>query len=561
MGSGRNWDTRVLVTLLTGTLLCGNAAAKNFYVAAAGTDNAAGSQAAPWASIARVNRAQLVPGDHVYFEAGATFSGTLTFGPHHAGTPQSPLVIGSYGSGRATIDAGNSSGIAITDAAGISIENLRLIGSGRRRNQGSGIRAVNDVHQGPHLSFLRINRVEVSGFGLAGIFVGGLATDGTQDGFDDVRIENSDAHDNVYYGVLVGGPWDDDHSATVTSGPQDSGPRPGYSNRNIYIGHTRVWNNLGDPDYHLNHSGNGILVADTDGAMVEFSSAWENGKLDTKSEGGPAGIWAAGSNHVIIQSCESHHNHTGQSNADGDGFDLDGGVTNSILQYNYSHDNDGFGFLVYNYKGAPHVHGGNIVRFNISENDGGRQMNGGSLAIFSDGDDVSDLEVYNNTIYSNKAAKNTTPLLIGNHVGKMNIRNNIFIANGGVPVISQGVPNSQAQLAGNAYWSIGASLRIDWGGTTFTTLSSFRIATGQEQQNGKAFGFEEPPQLSGMAQGITIGNPDKLSSLQEYRLLPSSQFLVGGAVLTGLNMGTRDFFGNPLRKGGPFPIGADAGTR
>jgi len=142
----------------------------------------------------------------------------------------------------------------------------------------------------------------------------------------------------------------------------------------------------------------------------------------------------------------------------------------------------------------------------------------------------------------------------------MNIRNNIFIANGGVPVISQGVPNSQAQLAGNAYWSIGASLRIDWGGTTFTTLSSFRIATGQEQQNGKAFGFEEPPQLSGMAQespsATRISSARYKSIVFSLRPIPR-----GRAVLTGLNMGTRDFFGNPLRKGGPFPIGADAGTR
>ena len=38
---------------------------------------------------------------------------------------------------------------------------------------------------------------------------------------------------------------------------------------------------------------------------------------------------------------------------DGVGFDFDGGVTNSVMQYNYSHDNDAAGFLRAQYAFAP----------------------------------------------------------------------------------------------------------------------------------------------------------------------------------------------------------------
>ena len=55
------------------------------------------------------------------------------------------------------------------------------------------------------------------------------------------------------------------------------------------------------------------------------------------------GIWTYNSNDVLIQYNESYDNKAGH--IDGDGFDLDGGTTNSILQYNYSHDNDGAGIL------------------------------------------------------------------------------------------------------------------------------------------------------------------------------------------------------------------------
>src|SRR6185436_921799 len=116
------------------------------------------------------------------------------------------------------------------------------------------------------------------------------------------------------------------------------------------------------------NSGSGIIVGDTDVATIERSVAWNNGKNCNYTNGGPIGIWAWDSNAVTIQYNESYSNQTGSSSLDGGGFDLDGGVTNSIMQYNYSHDNDGAGYLLYQFNGA-RPFGNNTVRYNISQND------------------------------------------------------------------------------------------------------------------------------------------------------------------------------------------------
>ena len=82
--------------------------------------------------------------------------------------------------------------------------------------------------------------------------------------------------------------------------------------------------------------------------------------------GGPVGIWVWDANNALIQNNESHHNRTG-STADGGGFDFDGGVTNSVMQYNYSHDNAGPGYGVYQFRGE--ALNGFTVRYNVSAND------------------------------------------------------------------------------------------------------------------------------------------------------------------------------------------------
>src|SRR5207302_2714042 len=78
--------------------------------------------------------------------------------------------------------------------------------------------------------------------------------------------------------------------------------------------------------------------------------------------------------HGTISHCESYSNQKGGTGSDGGGFDLDNNSTNCVVQYNYSHDNVGAGYLIFDYDD----HTGqistsnNIVRYNLSENDARR---------------------------------------------------------------------------------------------------------------------------------------------------------------------------------------------
>src|SRR3954447_702991 len=55
------------------SLLAGPAWARDYYVAPTGNDGAAGTQQAPWRTVARVNSAGLAPGDVVRFAAGGVW--------------------------------------------------------------------------------------------------------------------------------------------------------------------------------------------------------------------------------------------------------------------------------------------------------------------------------------------------------------------------------------------------------------------------------------------------------------------------------------------------------
>src|SRR5439155_9808698 len=134
-------------------------------------------------------------------------------------------------------------------------------------------------------------------------------------------------------------------------------------------------------------TGSGIYLAHVDGARITRCVVHDNGK----DGAAPVGIWAAGSNRVTIEYCESYNNHTATT-TDGGGFDFDWDVTNSTMQYNYSHDNDGPGFLLY---AGSHNSNDNTIRYNVTQNDG-RQNGKAGIQI---GGNVTNANITNNTVF------------------------------------------------------------------------------------------------------------------------------------------------------------------
>ncbi len=409
----------------------------DYYISQIGNDSNTGiSIKHPWCSIDRINSTQLNAGDSVWFQAQQTFKGNLIVSGLDSECLDKPIIFRSYGEGRATIDAGNGSGFLCSNTNGVHIIDLNFIGDGTDRNHGSGIRFVNTLPEHKILKNIRIEKVEVSGFKHSGIGIATEPIDGTWCGFSNVKITHANVHDNGDAGIKCYGVWNPENE--------------GYSHQDVYIGFCQVYQNEGLQG-KKSHTGNGIVLAQVDVGTIEYCQAYENGRLNSSEEGGPVGIWTWDSNRVLIQCNESHHNRT-DSGKDGGGFDLDGGVRNSIVQYNYSHDNEGAGFLLAQFEGARAFHS-NVIRYNLSENDGRKNTYGG-IHFWSTGANGG---IQNTTIYQNKVI--TSESVNGNPAavdcvseGIHNIRfyNNTFITDGNAPQI-RGKANPAVSFEDNTW--------------------------------------------------------------------------------------------------------------
>lgn len=520
-----------------------------YYVSPSGDDaNDGTSPELAWRSIARANEQRLEPGERLLFEGGESFEGTLTLDAEDEGTPAAPIVISSYGEGRATLLAGEARGVVIYNTAGVTLSRLDVVGAGRESNAEDGIVAYVDLPGDVKLEHIAIDDVTVTGFGKSGVVVG--ANEGNS-GFRGVRITNTRSHGNAVSGITVYGAW----SETPT----------GYAMEDVYIGHCVVHDNSGVAGLS-HHTGNGIVIGGVDGGVIERSIAYDNGWLNS-AVGGPVGIWAWDSNDVVIQYNEAYGNGT-DSTADGGGFDLDGGTTNSVLQYNYSHDNAGPGFLLAQYGGAPRPFANNVVRYNISQNDV-RQNRYGAIHFWTASSEaadnpVRDVEVYGNTIFISASTTGGSPSALAFHSGgtrtvDVRIHNNLFVTTDGVPLANIASGQEGLLVQNNAYWSSGGDFRIVTSGATYTDLSSWRAATGHERRDGVATGVHADPRLMDAGGGSVIGDADRLTTLTAYQLDPASPLIDAGldlGVSLGLPSSVTDFYGHAVPQGGAFDIGA-----
>jgi hypothetical protein len=523
-----------------------------YYVSPTGNDaNSGKSTTSPWKTIARVN-AQSFYGDTILFLGGSTFSGSLYFTNTDIGTSTKPVVIGSYGTGRAIINSGVSMGLLIYNAAGFVVKDLIFTGAGRLTNMRNGILIYLDIPK-KQLSYLSLNNLEVYGYRDAGIMIGSWDTVSavtdtlTASRFSNITISNCNVHDNGRSGI-----------ETYTKG--------NTVHKNVVVRYSKTYNNSGIATQTYGNSGSGILLANVDGARVEYCTSYNNGWLHNTPDGGPFGIWAHASMNVTFQFNESHHNKTG-SNKDGGGFDFDGGCVNSTMQYNYSHDNYGAGYLLAQYNGAKTMKT-ITIRYNISENDG-RKGDQGSIHLWASGTSggIQTVRIYNNTIFTQPSTTSTPKgfYIRSGPMSGIKLWNNIFQATGGVPLVQVPYNTSSCLFQGNSYWPSGSTFKIIWGTTTYFSLSTWRTGTGNKQEylNGVAKGLQVDAQFASETLGVTFNDPTKLTTLQRYKLKSTSGLINKGlniASLFGVNVGTRDYWGNSLSGKTTFHIGAFQGT-
>jgi hypothetical protein len=486
-------------------------AARDYYVQPSDAAGDTKSGQASLRTLSALKQRTLGPGDRILLTGGEVFEGTLVLGAGAQGSAEAPIVVTSAGSGRAVIAAGVGNAILLDGAGHVSISNLVVNGSGRLNgNTGSGILIRNSRD-------ITVENVEASGFLKSGIQMDGVAR---------VHLTRIHSHDNGFAGISSSGAMSQD----------------------IYVGHSLAENNPGDPTIRDNHSGNGIVIGRVRNATIEHCEARNNGWDMPWTGNGPVGIWTYQADNVTIQHNISHHNRS--TAKDGGGFDLDGGVTNSVVQYNYSHNNFGSGYLICQYANAGRF-ANNVVRYNISFDDG-LFDHGAGIFLWVGGREMIGTVVHNNTVVNTKGAAVTFAVGRGYEDVKpqFDFFNNIFVSLG--PQIQGG--SEKGRFVGNLYWSVGErGFRVD----DYRSLESWAKDTGQETKDGKSVGRYADPVIERYG-NVLLSRPEDLPAMTEFRLMPGSPAIDNALDLPAyaIKPGKRDLSGNRLPQGPSADIGA-----
>jgi hypothetical protein len=362
-----------------------------YYVSSTGNDSNSGtSKSSAWKTINKVNSFVFKAGDGVLFQGGGpSFTGSIVLnGTNVPGSSSTKgLVISSYDNGPATLTANaGSPGIEIDDAvSGITISNLILRG--------------NTAGSGPGIN---LNGTGTN-FQITNNDIGGFFTKTSTWGFAEISLNGSPS--NIYIGSNV------IHGLNGPSSPDNQGiGGNGGGIKNVTVEKNLVYDIGGLTNGNGGGEGNGMVLIRVTGALVQLNVVYNiAGNVNTC--GGGCAIWTYQSDNVVFQFNEAYHVRpiSFTAGCDWDGFDLDGGVTNSTMQYNYSHDNFGGGFV--GYIQAPWS--GNTWRYNVSVNNGTwGSSQFGELAMGGPTDASGPWQAYNNTlITTNNSSSAQNPIV------------------------------------------------------------------------------------------------------------------------------------------------------
>jgi len=462
-----------LVSATTGTTA---AAPVTYYIRPGGNDSHAGtSPRTAWRTLARASTAVLKPGTRLLLRGGAQYQGSLLIDTADAGDVSKPVLVSSYGKGRAEI-VSSTNGIAVVDTRGVDIQNLKIVGNHAKNAANAGIQMYSTRARGL-LGHVYISKVDIRGFGY------GIAIGATHDGagFRNVHVTHASVHGNLDGGL-------------VSYGPDYNPAAPGYAHEGIFISHVRAFRNFGDPKNTTHNTGSGIELGSVSGATVVDSQAFHNGGKNGSMSEGPIGLWSYDSTRVLMAHDVSHNNMSASVH-DGGGFGLDREVTHSVLEYDLSYGNHGAGFLLYSTPSAAGHQSANVVRFNISYGDvtGHNHVIG---ALEAEG------KVSNSVMYQNTAVvtgSNTQPAFKATgDLHHVKVLNNILVAaKGAVVLATTPMKTSQVLFAGNDYFDPGIWI-VQWGTHThYLSLGAWRNATGNEKLSGVRTGHAFAPMFVG----------------------------------------------------------------
>ena len=491
-----------------------------YYISPLGNDSNSGltvNQA--WQTISHVNQQTFQPGDKILFQRAGRYPGSLQ--PQGSGSVGSPISISAYGTGSAPIIDGTSyeEAIKLFNQQYWSIDSLEVTGGNR-----FGIWVSGDVSN-QILHYFRLTNLVVHDMYGSPRWDSGLvmfAPLGDHLTFDDVVIDGITAYNtNLWYGIHVG--------FNLWHGYPTQPPRT----TNVTVRNSTVHDVYGD----------GITAAQAQNVLIEKNVVFNTGLAPAGISYTPNGIWTWQCDHTIVQYNEGYATHS--YSYDGGVFDIDWGSTNTIIQYNYAHNAQGYCIAV---MGAHNVTTTNsIVRFNICANNArnaGTAPNQGDIFITTfDGGSLDGVQIYNNTAYWNPAAN--AGWVRGRGVSMVGtsprfIVNNIVYSNSPTMIDT----DASIALDHNQYWLAATGTPVwKYGSIQAGSIGALRTATGQEQN-----GSFSDPQMNSPTYSAA-GRPSV-----QFTLLPGSSAIGTGSAWAG--MASSDFFGNAIPAAGTPDKGA-----
>lgn len=338
------------------TVVNANCQFKTYFLSPDGDDSNSGlSIKEPWITIDKVNLFTFQPGDKILFQSDGVWYGQMN--PRGSGEDGKPICIDSYGEGAKpviNIEEAEGAAIRLVNQSWWEVRNIEIT-SGAKPELGIGRQGIVALFEGNNSGIEHIviencfihdvwgqmgGRSEYCGYNSAAIYVGTvLGRRGSRQNsyYDDILIQNNRIERVDKCGIVV------------------------YRGRNNVKVRKNSIDNLG---------GDGIFVNGPYKGLIEYNnvkrSCMRSGDPDL--EGGEdfwphtAAVWIQNCEETIMQFNQVYNTGRQPGNGDGNAYDFDFNCKYCILQYNYSRDNHGFLLIMYNTFG-------NIVRYNISEND------------------------------------------------------------------------------------------------------------------------------------------------------------------------------------------------
>ena len=334
------------VTALSAMLmLASSCPGRSFYVdASAGSDlNSGAAPDAAWQSLEKLNRTIFSAGDRILFKAGEKWNGSFT--PRGSGHAGAPIIVDRYGEGaRPILDGAGlvDHVIRLQDIEYWELNNLEITNDSDTEGARIGVHIVADggVRRHFHLRNLFIHHIMGKyTFEMPGKNTGGIGIIGNGDTrFDDILIEHCVIGDLVRVGIFTNGNEGRPGDRPIT---------------NLIIRNNTIYRCAGD----------GAIIRYADKPIIEKNEAYENhnGPQDLVIHG--VALWCRSTDGAVFQ---YNHVYNTQGDKDGQAFDADLEARDTVVQYNYSHDNAGGFMLVYGSSRDA------VVRFNISRNDGAK---------------------------------------------------------------------------------------------------------------------------------------------------------------------------------------------